>query len=159
MRKLIPLIVALVFGVGAGIGSSELLLRVRVLPYCKVAKNAESYHMRFVRVKAKVHFGDWGTYIYEDCDPVAALASSVVLAGEDRAAPGIGYVNELLLSGPPRLKTADAIIEGEFDAHATRGCWAPKFRINATKIELASPVKDVELQENEDGSGGLRVKH
>lgn len=159
MQKLIPIVVALIFGVGAGLGSSGLWLRSRVLPYCKVAKNADAYHMKFVRVKAKLHFGNFGTYIYEDCDPVEALAASIILEGGDQPTFGLGYVNEALVSGAPQIKTADAIVEGEFNAHATPGCWAPKFRIIATKIELTSPVQDY-VPPARDGDGpSLRLKH
>ena len=159
MRKLILIVVALIFGVAAGLGSSELWLRARVLPYCEVARNAEAYHMRFVRVKAKLHVGKFGTYIYEDCDPVEALAASVELESGVRSTFGIGYVNESLVSAPSQVKMADAIIEGEFDAHASPGCWAPKFRITASKVELTSPLEDfVPPMSNEDGPS-LRLKH
>jgi hypothetical protein len=144
---------------GAGLGTSELWLRARVLPYCKVAKNPEAYHMRFVRVKAKLHFGNFGTYIYEDCDPDEALAASVFVEGGDQPTFGIGYVNEALVSGAPQIKTADAIVEGEFNAHATRGCWAPKFRIIASKVELTSPIQDWVPPASEGESTGLRTKH
>jgi hypothetical protein len=96
-------------------------------------------------------------YVYEDCDPVEALAASITLDGE-QGSMGIGYVNELLLSGPPQLKTADAIIEGDFDAHASRGCWAPKFRITARKIELISAVEDIPPTVYSEGPT-LRTKH
>ena len=159
MRKLIPIIVALVIGASIGLGSSELWVRARTLPYCKVANNADSYHMRFVRVKARIHFGSGAMYVYEDCDPVEALAASVDL-GANPLASGTGYVNELLLSGESStVKVADAIIEGEFDAHASPGCWAPKFRIAAQKIELISSIRDyVPPASNGDGPA-LRVKH
>ena len=98
--------------------------------------------MRFVRVKAKVLFGNSGTYIYENCDPVEALMASIQLEGGEQPALGIGYVNELLLSNGPQTKTADAIVEGEFDAHFSLGCWGPKYRIIASKVELTSPVQD-----------------
>lgn len=140
MRKLIALVAALSVGVGVGLGSSELRRRGRVLPYCKVATNAEAYHMRFVRVKAKVYFGSTGTYIYEHCDPVESLMSSIYLEGSDRRTFGLG---ESLGTDPSRTKTADAIIEGEFNAEASTGCWAPKFSINARNIELISPVEDL----------------
>ncbi len=135
MRKFIPIFVALIFGVGAGLGSSELWLRARVLPYCKVAKNADAYHMKFIRVKAKVNFGREGMTIYEDCDPVEALAASVEF--EDGPILGPGEPNDPARS--TEIKTADAIIEGEFDAQSSTGCWAPKFRIRASKVELISP--------------------
>ena len=158
MRKLIPLIVALVIGASIGLGSSEVWLRARTLPYCKVANNAESYHMRFVRVKAKIHFGTGGMYIYEECDPVEALAAGVEF-GIYEPAVGIGYVNELLLSGGESRVKVDAIIEGEFNAHASLGCWAPKFRIVAQKIQLISSVSDF-VPPASDGEGpALRLKH
>ncbi len=135
MRKLIALVVALSAGIGAGFGSSELWVRARVLPYCKVANNADSYHMRFVRVKAKVYVGSSGTYVFEHCEPVESLMASVVLEGSDQSTFG-------LPAGSTQTKTADAIVEGEFNAKATPGCWAPKFRIIASKVELVSPVKD-----------------
>lgn len=159
MRKLVPLIVALVIGASVGLGSSELWVRARTLPYCKVANNADSYHMRFVRVKAKLHFGKGGMYIYEDCDPLEALAASVNL-GVDPLASGAGYVNDLLVSGESStVKVADAVIEGEFDAHASTGCWAPKFRITAQKIELLSSIRDYVPPASDGNDVPLRVKH
>jgi hypothetical protein len=135
MRKLIAIVVALAVGVGAGLGSSELWVRARVLPYCTVATNAEAYHMKFIRVKARLYFTSSGTYIHENCDPSEALMASVFLEGSDQ--PNFG-----LLTGPRQTKTADAIIEGEFNAEASTGCWAPKFRIIASKVEWVSPLKD-----------------
>jgi hypothetical protein len=115
--------------------------------------------MRFVRVKAKIHFNTGRVYVYEDCDPVEALAASVDLAN-DQLVSGNSYMNELLLSGESSpVKVADAIIEGEFDAHASTGCWAPKFRIAAQKIELISSIRDY-VPPASDGDGpSLRVKH
>ena len=135
MRKLISIVVALVFGVGVGLSSSELWLRASVLPYCKVAKDADAYHMRSIRVKAKVHFEREGMYISEDCDPNEALAASVEF--EDGPILGPAYLSESFWKSS-QAKTADAIIEGEFDAKASTGCWAPKFRIRASKVELIS---------------------
>jgi len=140
MRKLIALVVALSVGVGAGLGSSELWVRARVLPYCKVATNAEAYHMKFIRVKAKLHFGGTGTYIYEHCDPVEALMASVFLEDEDQPKFGPGYIESL--ASASQIKVADAIIEGEFNAQASPGCFGPKFSIKARNIKLVSPIKD-----------------
>ncbi len=133
MRRVISLVVALVFGVGAGLGSSELWLRARVLPYCQVAENADAYHMRVVRVRAKVHFGRNGMYIAEDCDPAASPAS---VKFEDGPILGPTYLPDS--NRPMQTKTADAIIEGEFDAKFSPGCWGPKFQIIASRIELIS---------------------
>jgi hypothetical protein len=158
-RKLIFIMVALVFGAAVGLGSSKLWLRARTLPYCKVANNADSYHARFVRVQARIYFDAGGIYVYEDCDPVEALMASVVLDG-DQTVSGIGYLNDLLVSGgEPKLKVADAILEGEFDAHASPGCWSPKFRLAARKIELISGVSDYVPPASDGEDAGRRVKH
>jgi len=126
---------ALVFGVGVGLSSSELWLRASVLPYCKVAKDADAYHMRSIRVKAKVHFEREGMYIFEDCDPNEALAASV----EFEDGPILGPVYENDSNRPVQTNTAEAIVEGEFDAKASPGCFGPKFHITASKVELISP--------------------
>jgi hypothetical protein len=74
--------------------------------------------------------------IYEDCDPDEALAALVEF--EDGPILGPSYPNDSF--GKPRqTKTADAIIEGEFDAKASPGCFGPKFHIRASKVELISP--------------------
>ena len=127
------------------------------LSYCEVARNADRYHNTNVLVRARIIFDESGVYVYEDCDPVEALAASVVI---DVNHPLIGpeYVEKLLVQGEQRnLKTADAVIEGVFDAEASRGCWAPKFRIEAKRIEIVSPVTDyTPAVVSEEG---LRLKH
>jgi hypothetical protein len=77
--------------------------------------------------------------VYEDCDPVEALAAAVENNGEQ---PLIGpaYVDNLLLSDGPKMQTAQALIKGRFDAHASTGCWAPKFRIYAERVELLTSL-------------------
>ena len=147
----VPVAVALIFGVAVGLASSDLWLRARTLSYCTVADNAEWYHGRVVRVKAKVYFGSGGMRVYEDCDPTEALAASVEIEGPTRIA--MRYVT----GQEPQLKVADAIIEGEFDAHASPGCWSPKFHIAATRIQLISSVTDYVPPENYSLS--RRVKH
>lgn len=127
------------------------------LLYCDVARNAEQYHDQDLLIKARVIFDESGVYVYEDCDPTEALAASVVLAGNH---PLIGpeYVERLLVEGQQtQLKTAEAIIEGRFDAEASPGCWAPKFRIDAKKIKLISAVTDYSPPVVNDE--GLRLKH
>ena len=110
-----------------------------MLPYCKVAKNEDAYHMRFVRVKAQVQFRHGDMFIHEDCDPVEALESWVQIDDAAR-------LDELLRSDPFQEKTAYAIVEGEFDAKHSLGCYGPKFRIIASKIKLISPLQDVVAQ-------------
>jgi hypothetical protein len=148
MRKLIPILVALIVGAAIGFGSSELRWHVRTLPYCQLAQNAELYHLREIRVKARVGFGAHRMYIYEDCDPNEALGSAVEYEG-DPAFPNIA---------DPTLRSADAVIDGVFNAHYSMGCWGPKFHIAARKIEVVSPVQSyvpIPIY-NEDG---MRIKH
>lgn len=127
------------------------------MSYCDLARNAAWYHNTNVLVRARIIFDESGVYIYEDCDPVEALAASVVIDGHH---PLVGpeYVDKLLVQGEQRhLKTADAVIEGVFDAEATRGCWAPKFRIEARNIKVVSPVTDYTPPVVSEE--GLRLKH
>ena len=127
------------------------------LSYCEVARNGDWYHDSNIRVHARVIFGSGGMYVFEDCDPVEALAATVELEGTDPTT-GFNYVNEVLVSGNhEEVKTAEAIIEGRFNAKASTGCWRPKYNIKATKIELVSPVVDYRPQSS-DGPA-LRTKH
>lgn len=127
------------------------------LPYCQVARNPGWYHNTDILTKARIVFDDSGVYVYEDCDPTEALAASVVI---DTNHPLIGpaYVEKLLVVGEKsQLNTAEAVIEGRFNAHASPGCWAPKFRIDAKRIDLVSPVTDYTPAAVEEE--GLRSKH
>lgn len=125
----------------AGTASSVLRSRLFAIPYCRVATNAESYHGKFIRVKANLIFGSNGMYVFESCDPVEALASRIEFAGVERL-PQPRDVDEGSRSAEKeQVQSAEAIIEGVFDAYATPGCWAPKFRIAATKVELMSSAR------------------
>lgn len=138
-------------------GRTPLLNDFVSLAYCDVARNAERYHDRNLLIKAQIIFDESGVYVYEGCDPTEALAASVVLAG-NHAVIGPEYVDKLPVSGRrTQLKAAEALIEGHFDAEASTGCWAPKFRIDAKKIELISPVTDYSPPAVEEE--GLRLKH
>ncbi|HKU78099.1 MAG TPA: hypothetical protein VJR02_29555 [Pyrinomonadaceae bacterium] len=137
MRKFISIVVALVVGVSAGLGSSEMWVCARVLPYCTVAKNADAYHLRFVRVKATVEFRDDGATIYQDCDSDEALGTFIDF--EDGAQPAVS--TGLIFSDTSQIKTVDAIVEGEFESDFSLGCYGPKFVIRASKFEVTSPTE------------------
>ena len=127
------------------------------LPYCQVARNAEWFHNREVLVNARVFVGESGIYVYEDCDPVEALAAGVEIDG-NQPQIGLGYVNNLLLDdNKPNMQTAQALIRGRFDAYASTGCWAPKFRIYANKVEFLSSLTDYQPPQTEEPS--TRTKH
>ena len=160
-RRLI--VAALTFALGCGIyffaGRARVLYwrTLGPLPYCEVARNAEHYHNTDILVRARVILSGSAIYVYEDCDPVEALAAGVEFEGNN---PLLGpeYVDNLLVTGEhPQVKTAEALIEGRFDAEASPGCWAPKFRINAKRIELLSDITDYVPPHSDQE--GVRVKH
>jgi hypothetical protein len=130
-----------------GVMATMVCSRFRVLPYCEVARNAEQYQGKVVRVKARLIFGSDGMYIYEDCDPISALATLVEWEGSKSTIVGIGnYVEEVLVIGEKEpIKTVEAIITGCFDSEYSTGCWAPQFHIAATSIEATSPVSDYKV--------------
>lgn len=156
MRKLIAIVFATVFGVSAGLGSWTVWVRVPTVPYCTVATNPDWYHERVVRVRARLIFRGEEISVFEDCDPVEALSAHVEFAdGGSRAGSLWGVlVYDGVDSG---LKTADAIIEGEFNGRYSTGCWGPKYHIAARNIELISEVKDY-VPPSADGPV-TRIKH
>ena len=127
------------------------------LPYCEVARNAEAYHDQEILVKARIFVDDSGVSVYEDCDPVEALAAGVAIEGNS-VPNGFGSVDHLrLFDEKPNTQTADALIRGRFDAYASSGCYGPKFRIYAENIELLSSLTDHVPPQTEGPS--LRLKH
>ena len=129
----------------------------QTMAYCHVARNAEEYHNKIIRVRVTLLMSSDATYIYEDCDPVEALASLVEIDSSSDSDTR-GYVEQLLVQrDSSSLKKADAVIEGRFDAEFSRGCWGPKFHIAANKVELLTPLSDyVPPQVDEEG---MRTKH
>jgi hypothetical protein len=156
MRKLTAIVFATVFGVSAGLGSWTAWVRVPTVPYCTVAKNPDWYHERVVRVRAKIFFRGEEISVSEDCDPVEALMAHVEFPNAGSRAGSL-WGPLVYDGGEPGLKTADAIIEGEFNGRYSSGCWGPKYHIAARNIELISAVKDY-VPTPADGPV-TRVKH
>ena len=128
----------------------------RTVPYCEVARGGERYHNKIVRVKATLFLGSSYVYIYEDCDQVEALASQVDVSGADEIDID-GEANQLLVPVQASFQKVPAIVEGRFNAKFSLGCYGPKYRIVASKVELLSPVSDATSPWfNEEG---LRLKH
>lgn len=129
----------------------------QTLPYCEVARNGERYHNRIIRVRARLILDSGAMYVFEDCDPVSALASLVQMDGAE-ASDKRGYVDKLLVEGASvTIKQVDAVIEGRFNAKFSRGCYAPKYKIAATKVELLGPLTDY-VPPVANGEG-MRAKH
>ena len=130
---------------------------LRTLPYCDIARNSEQYHRKVVRVRARLILGSEGMYIYEDCDPVSALASMVELKDSNNS-KATNFVEEVLVSGnKDQVKKVDAVVTGVFDGEYSRGCWGPQFHIVATSIELVSPITNYEPASS--GNESQRTKH
>ena len=160
MRRLLCKLASAVLVFAIGLGNFLPWQSSQTLPYCQVARNSEWYHNRFIRVKARLILGSGGMYVYEDCDPVEALASMVELENESGASAR-NYVGEVLVTGDrPTVKKVDAIIEGHFDGKFSLGCWGPKYHIAASKIELVSAITDYEAGAAE-GTGEIpqRTRH
>ena len=139
MRGIVFRVAVAACGFAMCFGAFALGLRQRTLPYCQVARNGEWYDKNTVRVRATLFFASDGMYVFEDCDPLEALGSLVEFENTDEDS-GRKYVDEVLVD--TRVLKAEAIIEGRFDAHYSPGCWLPKYRIAASKIELVSAVSD-----------------
>lgn len=156
MRKLLAIVLATAFGISAGLGSSTLRRRVYAIPYCLVARNPDWYHGRAVRVKARLIFSGEEMSVFEKCDPVEALIAKV--QPPDQSSTSGSVWGALVYTGVEAdLKTAEAIIEGEFNGRFSNGCWGPKYHITARSIELTSVVKDYVPPAAEDSA--TRVKH
>ena len=155
--KRLALIVAVVIPVfAAGVVFKGMWQRFATLPYCEVARNAQHFHGKTIRTKATLIFGSDGMYVFEDCDPVSALASLVEFEGA-RSRITRTYTEEVLVSdSPDQIQKVDAVITGRFAAEFSPGCWAPAFRIAATEIEFVSPVTEFKPPASESG---LRTRH
>jgi hypothetical protein len=157
--KLAPVYLGTALGTFLIAGAVMLMWqRTRTLSYCTVARDAQTYHGQVITIRARAIFGSRGIYLYEDCDPTAALVSLVELDGAPHVFQGPGYVEEVLVErDQTEMKQADVIISGRFDGEYSMGCWSPAFHIAATRIELVSPLTDVPVNPSSDS--GLRTKH
>lgn len=157
MKRLIKL-AAMVIPLVLGLAWSFLRQSPTTLPYCEVARNAERYHNQLIRVKATLFLGSDSAFIYEDCDPVEALASLVDVSSAIDLDPD-SAANQLLVPAQHSLslQKVDAIVEGRFNAEFSRGCYGPKYRIVASKVELLTPVSEATSPWFNDD--GLRLKH
>ena len=157
MKRLSLRLAAALIAFAIGLAAFAVWRSPRTVAYCEVARNAEKHHNQIVRVKATIIFGSGGMYIFEDCDPVEALASLVEMDRADYSDTR-GYVQELLLgTKDSSLKKVEAVIEGRFNAEFSTGCWGPKYHIAASKVELLTPISH--YTPPQIGEDGLRTKH
>src|SRR6185295_19857079 len=127
MRKLSFILILALLALVLGVFAFALSRSRQPVAYCEVARNAERYHNKIIRVRATLILSSEAMYIYEDCDPVEALASSVEFADATKSDTR-GYVEQLLVQpndqrSDSSLKKVDAIIEGRFDGEYSPGCW------------------------------------
>ena len=115
MRRILIRVAVAVVAFGIGIGVSWIWFSFRTLSYCEVARNSERYHNQSIRVEAMLIFGTGGMYVFEDCDPVEALASLVEMH-YTRESGSRNYVEQVLLfGGSSKIKKVEAVIEGRFN--------------------------------------------
>lgn len=156
------LIAGLTFVVGVSL-SSNWVGPGRVLPYCELAKNADGYHGRTVRVRAHVS-GEAPTIytiFHSECDPVEALASRVEVAHAEVSSPEIRELWERLSGsrGDGAVRKAEVVLSGRFDGQFSNGCWGPKFKISEAKIERVISVSETRLPTFNPDEVPLRIRH
>ena len=157
MKRRVFRVAIAVLGLVICLVAFRLGLSSRTIPYCNVARNGEWFDNTSIRVRATLILGSDGMYVFEDCDPVEALASLVEFE-DTSTGSGRNYINEVLLTGDKaQVRKVDAIIEGRFDAKFSLGCWGPKYHIAATKIELMSAITD--YNPGPVGETPLRIRH
>jgi len=83
----------------------------------------------------------------EECEAAGALA--VVLLDESYSPSAEVQAFRQTDDETPIKRSADIIVEGRFDPNATPGCFAPRYGIIATNIEIVSPVTVEVLPERE----------
>jgi hypothetical protein len=157
MARLSFILILALLALAVGFVVLSLSRSPQTVAYCEVARNGERFHNEIVRVRARLIFDSRAAYIYEDCDPVEALASLVEMddaSGSDSS----GYVEQLLVqASESSLKQVDVVIEGRFNAEFSTGCWRPKYHIAAQNVEQLSSVSD--YTPPQFGEEGLRMKH
>jgi hypothetical protein len=157
MKRLALIVVVVIPAFASGVVFKGGWQRFTTLPYCEVARNAQHFHGKMIRAKSTLIFGSDGMYVFEDCDPVSALASLVEFEGARTSRITRSYTEEVLVSdSQDKIQKVDAVITGRFDAEFSRSCWAPAFRIAATEIEFVSPVTEFKPPASESG---LRTRH
>ena len=161
MKRITIKLFAFVLTLLVGVALTMSWWRARVIPYCEVARHADQYHEEIVRVRATLVFDSVGAHIFEDCDPVSALASSVELADvRDLSTEMQAYLTQLVAASETEsIKKVEAIIEGRFNAKFSTGCWTPAFQLTATNIKLLSPVYDYKPATLDGDKVQLRIKH
>ena len=142
MRKVFYAAVAiatLMFGVGAS------LLWFYFVPVtvslCDLAHHRDWYHKRIVRVAAaasgvgeSVLIGDSG------CDPNDSLAFIMLAKGYVPKPEIQAFLQPSVTDSEPQIRSANIVVIGRFDKHASMGCFTPEFGIWASNVELKSEV-------------------
>ncbi|HKO44864.1 MAG TPA: hypothetical protein VJU84_16415 [Pyrinomonadaceae bacterium] len=142
MSRLSFILILAVLALAVGFVMFNLSRSPQTVPYCEVARNSERFHNEVVRVRARLIFDSNATYIYEDCDPVEALASLVEMDGASGSDTSKYLELHLVPANESSLKQVDVVIEGKFNAEFSPGCWVPKYHIAARKVEQLSSVSD-----------------
>lgn len=136
-------VAVLTFFSGLGVDLGRRVLE-EPRPYCTVAREAEKHHRKTVRIKGRLVIDSESLILFESCGPNQFLDTAVHFNGEIPSP-----FRELIThQSASRFmwQQADVIVEGQFDADYTNGCYGtPKFRIIADKLELLGPLIPFQL--------------
>ena len=150
------------FAVGVSL-SLNWTLPLRSLAYCELARNAERYHGREVRVRARLLGTETpnGYVIFQlECDDVEALASWVEIAEARVSEPATVELREKMFApkSEDTHREVEAVLTGRFDGEFSTGCWGPKFKISEAAIEQVLSVSEKPIPRTDD-EVPLRLRH
>ena len=142
MRKLIGLTLSFSLTCTIGVFVSECRDKYfpRQVSLCMLARNPGGYHQKVVQVSATgvviSRSSEWNQLIVFEagCAEPDAGAS---IRFDDSYQPSDEIV--AFITSPTReIRKGKFVVTGQFDMAATKGCYAPKFAIVATRIALES---------------------
>jgi hypothetical protein len=126
-----------------GVGTSFLwfyLVPVNV-SLCDLAHHRDWYDKRIVRVAAAASGVGEGIIVGDSrCDLSDAMAVIFLAKGYVPKPEIEAFLQPSGTESEPQIRSADVVVIGRFDKHATMGCFSPEFGIRVSNLELKSEV-------------------
>ena len=109
---------------------------------CDLAQHRDWYDKRIVRVAAAASGVGESVLIIGDsgCDPSASLAMIVLAKGYVPKPEIQAFLQPSVTDSEPQIRSANIVVIGRFDKHASMGCFTPEFGIRVSNVELKSEV-------------------
>ncbi|MFZ0063725.1 MAG: hypothetical protein WAL47_16960 [Pyrinomonadaceae bacterium] len=142
MRKLkyLASVIAILF---LGVGTSFLwsyFVPVNV-SLCDLAHHRDWFDKRIVRVAAAASGVGEGIIVGDSrCDLSYAMAVIILAQGYVPKPEIEAFLQPSGTESEPQIRSANVVVIGRFDKHATMGCFSPEFGIRAFNPELKSNV-------------------